>query len=62
MVSVDYRLGHEQPYPAAVEDAEELLDWYIEELLGSDDEVSSGPAIVEVEMSEDMMVAVTEKS
>lgn len=27
VVSVDYRLGPEQPYPAAVEDAVESLQW-----------------------------------
>lgn len=29
VVSVDYRLGPEQPYPAAVEDAEEALHWIL---------------------------------
>lgn len=27
VVNVDYRLGPEQPYPAAVEDTEEVLQW-----------------------------------
>ena len=31
MVSVDYRLGPENPYPAAVEDAVEALQWILEQ-------------------------------
>ena len=45
VVSVDYRLGPEQPYPGAVEDTEEVLQWVFK---NGKDELSINPGQIAV--------------